>query len=42
MLKQNAVSINSEKVTDPDLEVELTEELVIKVGKRRFAKITKK
>lgn len=42
MLKQNAVSINGDKITDPDLEIELTEELVIKVGKRRFAKITKK
>lgn len=42
MLKQNAVSINSEKITDPDLEVELAGEVIIKVGKRRFAKIIKK
>lgn len=39
MLKQNAVSINSEKVKNSDLEIELNEELIIKVGKRRFAKI---
>lgn len=42
MLKQNAVSIDGEKVTDPDLEIDLTQEIVIKVGKRRFAKIIQK
>ncbi|MBI9032120.1 tyrosine--tRNA ligase [bacterium] len=42
MLKQNAVSIDGEKVTDPDLEIELISEIVVKVGKRRFAKIIKK
>ncbi|MFA7057559.1 MAG: tyrosine--tRNA ligase [Candidatus Cloacimonadales bacterium] len=41
MISQNAVSLNGEKITDPDLEVELGEEIIIKVGKRRFAKIIK-
>jgi len=41
MLKQNAVSINGNKITNPDLEIELGEEIIIKVGKRRFAKIVK-
>ncbi len=42
MIKQNAVSIDGEKITNPDLEIELKDEITIKVGKRRFAKIIKK
>ncbi len=42
MLKQNAVSINGDKINNPDLEVELGQEIIVKVGKRRFAKIIKK
>jgi tyrosyl-tRNA synthetase len=41
MIKQNAVSIDGEKITNPDLEIELKDEFTIKVGKRRFAKILK-
>jgi tyrosyl-tRNA synthetase len=41
MIKQNAVSIDGEKITNPDLEIELQDEFTIKVGKRRFAKILK-
>ncbi len=42
MIKQNAVSIDGEKITSPDLEIELKDEFTVKVGKRRFAKIIKK
>ena len=37
MIKQNAVSIDSKKITD--IFQEITEECVIKVGKRRFVKV---
>lgn len=39
MLKQNAVSINGEKMNNQNLELVFDKEYVIKVGKRRFAKI---
>jgi len=40
LIKQGAVSINGEKISDPDLEFIPKEETIIKVGKRRFLKIT--
>ncbi len=41
MVQQNAVSIDGEKITDPRAELDLTDlkPFVMKVGKRRFAKI---
>lgn len=41
LIKQNAVSINGEKITDPYYYVNVKENapLVLKVGKRRYAKI---
>jgi len=38
LIKQNAISIDNEKIKDFDLE--LTKPVIIKVGKRRFIKIT--
>ena len=42
MLKQGAVSINGDKIIDIDTVVKLEGEVILKVGKRRFAKVTKK
>jgi tyrosyl-tRNA synthetase len=39
LVGQNAVSINDEKVADPQAEVTFVGGEVIKVGKRRFAQI---
>ena len=39
MIKQNAVSIDGEKVGDTDFTVEPAGDLILKVGKRRFCKI---
>lgn len=39
MLKQGAVKINSEKVSDPALLLDLNTSYVIQVGKRRIAKV---
>ncbi len=39
LIKQGAVSINGEKISDPDMEFTPNEEKIIKVGKRRFLKI---
>lgn len=39
MIKQNAVSIDGEKVTDVDTQVSPTGERLIKVGKRRFCRV---
>lgn len=39
LIKQGAVSINGEKISDPDLEFTPSEEIILKVGKRRFLKI---
>lgn len=39
MIKQNAVSIDGEKVTDIDTQVNPTGERLLKVGKRRFCKV---
>lgn len=40
MVKQGAVKINSEKVADAKLSIEVGSEAVYQVGKRKFAKIT--
>ncbi len=39
MIKQSAVSINGEKIKDPNLEIKPEENMVLQIGKRRFAKI---
>jgi tyrosyl-tRNA synthetase len=39
MIKQNAVSIDGEKIGDTDFNVEPAGDLILKVGKRRFCKI---
>lgn len=39
MIKQNAVSIDGEKITDMQANVEPGGEILIKVGKRRFCKV---
>ncbi len=39
MIKQNAVSIDGEKVDDTNFAVEPAGELILKVGKRRFCKV---
>lgn len=40
-VQQNAVSVDGEKITDPDYSIDIEEKapFVVKVGKRRFAKI---
>lgn len=40
MIKQNAVSIDGEKVTDGDTQIGPEGEHIIKVGKRRFCKVS--
>jgi tyrosyl-tRNA synthetase len=40
MIKQGAVSVDGEKVTDENLNLEGEQEYLIKVGKKRFLKIT--
>jgi len=39
MIKQNAVSINGEKITDSDYAVQPVGDIIFKVGKRRFCKV---
>ena len=39
MIKQNAVSIDGEKIGDTDFSVEPAGELILKVGKRRFCRV---
>jgi tyrosyl-tRNA synthetase len=39
MIKQNAVSINGEKVSDENTAVDPVGEVLFKVGKRRFCKV---
>ncbi|MBO8136520.1 MAG: tyrosine--tRNA ligase [Desulfotomaculum sp.] len=41
MVKQNAVKINGETVKDPNLRFVPEQDAIIRVGKRRFVKITK-
>lgn len=38
LVQQGGVKLNSEKVSDPDLEVSPTGEMVLQAGKRRFAR----
>ena len=40
MVKQGAVKIDGEKVSDTALELEAGVEMVIQVGKRRWARVT--
>jgi tyrosyl-tRNA synthetase len=42
LVKQGAVSIDGEKVSDPNMEASLDSSFVLKVGKRRFMKIVPK
>lgn len=42
LIQSGAVSIEGEKVEDIDLRVDIGDSLVIKVGKRRFLRLTKK
>ena len=39
MVKQNAVTVNGEKVADVDAEIPTDAEVLLKVGKRRFCKV---
>ena len=39
MIKQSAVSINGEKISDPNAETTPTDGMVVQVGKRKFAKL---
>ncbi len=39
LISQGGVSLDNNKLTDPALEVSLKDDMVLKVGKRRFAKI---
>jgi tyrosyl-tRNA synthetase len=39
MIKQNAVSLNGEKVNDTEFQVAATGEVLLQVGKRRFCKV---
>lgn len=41
LIKQNAVSLDDEKITDIDAEVDPAAETVLRVGKRRFGKIVR-
>jgi len=39
MVKQGAVKVNEEKIDDDNLEIAVEQDMIIQVGKRRFAKI---
>ncbi|MCK4606975.1 MAG: tyrosine--tRNA ligase, partial [candidate division Zixibacteria bacterium] len=39
LITAGAVSIDGEKVSDPDVEIRLDREMVLKVGKRRFLRL---
>jgi tyrosyl-tRNA synthetase len=39
MIKQGAVRVGEERISDPDAELELEDGLVIRVGKRRIVRI---
>ncbi|MDU9047814.1 MAG: tyrosine--tRNA ligase [Candidatus Electrothrix sp. Rat3] len=39
MIKQNAVSVNGDKIADVDAQISADEEVLLKVGKRRFCKV---
>ncbi|OYD08995.1 tyrosine--tRNA ligase [Paludifilum halophilum] len=40
MVKQGAVKIDGEKVTDTDAQIRLKKEMVVQVGKRKFARVS--
>ena len=40
MIKQNAVSIDGEKVTDVEVKIQPQGKILLKVGKRRFCQVT--
>ena len=42
LIQQGAVSLNGERISDPDYELAPTEETIVKVGKRRFLRIVVK
>jgi len=42
LIKQGGVSVNGNKITDAFFDVNIVEEIVLKVGKRKFARIRKK
>jgi len=39
LIKQSGVKVNGEKITDPMFKPDLARQLIIQVGKRKFAKI---
>ncbi len=39
MIRQGGVRLNGEKIADADLEISLEKEIVLQVGKRRFARV---
>jgi tyrosyl-tRNA synthetase len=39
LIRQGGVKLNGEKVSDADMEVQATGELVLQAGKRRFARV---
>jgi tyrosyl-tRNA synthetase len=39
LVTQGGVSIDGEKISDPFLELQVDKEMILKVGKRKFAKI---
>ncbi|MFV2047116.1 tyrosine--tRNA ligase [Metabacillus sp. YM-086] len=41
MINNNGIKLNGEKVEDPQLEVSVTDGLIVQVGKRKFIKIQK-
>lgn len=42
LIRQGAVTLDGEKIMDPEKEVAINEGAILKVGKRRFAKIVRK
>lgn len=42
LIQQGAVTLDGKKITDPEKELTIREGAILKVGKRRFAKIVKK
>ncbi len=41
LIMQNAVTANGEKISDIEAELDIVDEMVIKVGKRKFLQIKK-
>jgi tyrosyl-tRNA synthetase len=39
LIKQGGVSVNGDKISDPFMTIDLNSEIILKVGKRKFAKI---